>query len=78
MPSYKMRYKLQSDSGSRCWLVGPHPDKETALAWFNSGDARKEGLGQFEFDPNGPAATDYYLVEGNEERYFHLKRIGDK
>ena len=31
-----------------------------------------------EFDPNGPAATDYYLVEGNEERYFHLKRISDK
>jgi hypothetical protein len=78
MPNYKVRYKLEADSDSRFWLVGPHPDKETALAWFNSGDARKLGLGQFKFDPDGSAPTDYYLVEGNEEQYFHLIKINDK
>ncbi|HXW26315.1 MAG TPA: hypothetical protein VEK73_16345 [Xanthobacteraceae bacterium] len=69
---YKVRYKLGADLDSRTWPVGRFPDKETALAWFNSGDARKLALGQFKLDPDGTTPTDYYLVEGNEEQYFHL------
>ena len=65
MPNYKVRYKVAAEPDSNFWLVGPHPNKETALAWFNSGDARTLALGQFKFDdPDCYTPTDYYLVEG--------------
>jgi hypothetical protein len=77
MPNYVVRYKVENDRDSRRWPVGRYADKETALAWFNTGTARDEQLGQFEFDPDGFAATDFYLVE-DHQHFFHLKKIPAK
>jgi len=33
MPNYKVRYKLQADSGSRCWLCSAQPPVRTSSLW---------------------------------------------
>jgi len=76
MPYYKARYKLDADKDGRLWPLGWHPNKEIALAHFNSGDANKADLGCFAFDDAGHSSTDYYLAEQgtlkDAERLFHL------
>jgi hypothetical protein len=63
MPVYKVRYKTDADPDSRSWFLGTIPDRETAVAIFNVGDARRENLGDFTLDETDPHLPDYNLVE---------------
>ena len=62
MPNYRICYKVEVDPDHRRWLIGPLPNRDMALATFNYGDARTEGLGEFGFEET-EEGTDYFLVE---------------
>jgi hypothetical protein len=74
MPYYTARYKLNADADNKRWFLGWHPDKDSALAEFNSRDAKD--IGWFAFDEAGNSPTDYYLAEQESqkdvEHLFHI------
>jgi len=73
MPRYEVRYKTQSDPDGRSWDVGLFPDRDYALHVFNTGDARKAGLGPFTFEETSPFPSDYCLVEQNDPKSLELE-----
>jgi len=63
MPSYNVLYKtLADDDGWESGLAPFLPDRNEALALFNTTTAREKNLGQFTFDESGPP-SDYILIE---------------
>ena len=73
MPYYTARYKLNADADNKRWFLGWHPDKDSALAEFNSRDAKD--IGWFAFDEAGNSPTDYYLAEQESKRTLSICSI---
>ncbi len=63
MAYYKVLFKTDADADGRLFALGPLPDRDHALVFFNSSDAREEGIGTFTFDETEPFIPDYHLVE---------------
>jgi hypothetical protein len=61
MPYYQVSYKTEADQDGRVWRLGVFPSRDDALAFFNSTEARKEGIGPFTFMTGQPLR--YYLIE---------------
>jgi hypothetical protein len=63
MPNYSVLYKTEADIDGRLWPIGTFPDRDHALAIFNSGTARQETIGPFTFEETSDFLPPYNLVE---------------
>jgi hypothetical protein len=62
MPYYKVLYKTEADPDGRLWPIGPLPDRDHALAIFNS-TVSSEKIGPFTFEETSAFLPYYHLVE---------------